>query len=484
MDNKIPYNAENLAYLVKRYRKDPHGFMKEVLLIPELDSWQVELLDLLKKGATRIAIASCNGSGKTWITSAIELWWLLCKPDATVSVCSATHSQLMDAHMRLVRHHISRSLVTDMYDTSNSSKIVLPNSGDAAYIAAVSNNKTRPEAIAGRHHGSLLTIFDEASGIHPEIFMAQEGNMTTVGATWIVIGNPISTGTAFHEIFLEKSNRWHTMHIDARDAKFTSKEWVEEMISTYGLEDDRVRARVLGQFPRGAINSVVGDGDFDGATTRYQQILNEEGKPEPKDPVVIGLDVATAKGRDSTVICARSGPLLVDIREIVHTDNYDLAEQSMAYMDKYDSKIIAIDYTGGYGAGPGDIIRRQRGDASVRDIQFAGKASDTTRWINKRAELWMKFGDWVKKAYIPNNHTLRKQSVGLEWWMTPNGRVQVESKDDFRKRTGNPSPDWADSVCCSLAVDPIAKTATNRKVNSAAAIIARMSARRPSGGLI
>ena len=179
---QIPLTKDNLLYIVKTYRNDPKGFIKDVLLIKELDQWQEQLLDWIASGETRIAIASCNGSGKTYITSAIELWWLLTHPDATISVCSATYVQLIDVHMRQLRVHINNSIIQSFYDLSNNEKIRLPNSGDAAFIGAVSNNAGRPEGIAGRHHGSLLTIFDEASGIYPEIYMAHGFSPACVSA--------------------------------------------------------------------------------------------------------------------------------------------------------------------------------------------------------------------------------------------------------------------------------------------------------------
>lgn len=473
---QIPLTKENLVYIVQTYRNDPKGFLRDVMMIKQLDKWQEELCDLLVAGCTRIAIASCNGSGKTFITSAIELWWLITHADATVSVCSATFAQLMEVHMREIRNHIRNSLITDWYDTSDSTKIKLPNSGDTAFICAVTNNQQRPEAIAGRHHGSLLTVFDEASGIHNAIYMAQEGNMTTAGAVWIVIGNPISSGTAFHDIFKLTNDLWKTIHIDARDCKFTSKKWIEEMIETYGIEDDRVRARVLGQFPRGSINTVVGEGWYNDAEKRHYEYMAQIDKPKLTDPVVIGLDVSRSIGRDSTVICARSGNLLIEIKELVHTDFVDLANQARAFYDKHDAMCICIDYTGGYGAGPGDYLKRELPPGTVREVVFSARATDAGRWINVRSELWMKYGEWIKNGgMVPKHQRLRSDSLDIEWWQTPKDITQVESKDDIKGR-GKPSSDYADSVICSLFANP--KPHNYQSPNSAQAIINRVRTAR------
>ena len=466
---QIPLTTDNLIYLVTTYRKDPRGFISDVLGIRKLDGWQEQLLEWIANGETRIAIASCNGSGKTFITSAIELWWLVTHPSATVSVCSATYAQLIEVHMREIRSHIKNSLILDYYDISAIDRIRLPGSGDEAFISAVSNNKSRPEGIAGRHHGSLLTIFDEASGIHPEIYMSQEGNMSTDGAVWICIGNPISSGTAFHEIF-KNDLRWKTMHIDARKCMYTDKVWVQGMIDSYGIDDDRVRARILGEFPRGSVNTCVSEYDYDMAEKRSDA-------PDEATPAVIGLDVATARGKDTTVICCRRGSVLVDIKEIVHKDNVDLAEQAEQYFKRFNARIICIDYSGGYGAGPGDILGRVLPVGSVREVQFGGKSNDPPRWLNKRAELWSKYGEWIKKATIPRNKTLREDSTGIEWWLNTKLQVQVEDKGDYQQRTRKGSPDYGDAVCCSLYVDI---DGIKRSSGSAENIISKM--RQASNG--
>lgn len=478
----IPFTSENLEYIVATYADDLKGFLNDVIGIEVLDKWQEELCDLVQAGHRRIAIASCNGSGKSYIVTAIELWWVITKPDATVSCCSATYTQLVDIHMRLLRKHIKDSLIPDYYCTDNSMKITLPGSGDEAFIAAVPNNQSRPEAIQGRHHGWLLAVFDEASGIHKEIYDAQEGNMTTETSFWIVIGNPICPGTSFHEIFKGKDSRWVTMHIDARDCLFTPKEWWQGMIDTYGLDDDRVRARVLGQFPRGAINSVVAERDYDAAEIRYREWKALDVRTSLADPVVIGLDVSRSIGRDSTVICARSGPILLDIREIVHSDNYDLAEKAHAYFNQWNAVSICIDYTGGYGAGPGDILKRMLPKGCIFQVEFAGKPSESGRWLNKRAELWMKLGAWMQTALIPTIPRLRKDSLDVEWWHTPKELIQVESKDDMRAR-GKDSPDWSDAVGCSLYIDPkpASHNGGDASRSTARAVLARARIARKGG---
>lgn len=457
---KIPYTRENLEYLVETYYNDPRGFLEDLLGFTTFDPWQITLMEALVRGTRRIAIASANGTGKTYCLSALEIWWLLTHGDATISVCSATYTQLFDAHFRVIRHHLTKSIIPDYFDTSNSGKIRLANSGDAAYIAAISNNRTRPEAIAGRHHGSLLTIFDEASGIFQELYDSQEGNMTTEDSTWICIGNPLKSGTAFHHLFGQSD--WECMHIDARRCMWTSKEWIDRMIATYGEDDDRVRARVFGEFPKGSVNTIVSLEDYEEAETRQ--------KMESDLGVIIGLDPSRS-GEDSSVICARQGRNLLNISEITcKRDSVDLADFAIKYYGQYQGSVIAID-VGGLGGPIADMLKRRLSPGAVIEVNFGGRSSNPARYVNKRAEIWERYGEWIKTSSIPKNESLKRDSVNIEGWWTGKGdKFQAESKEDYKSRTGLPSCDWADSVVCTMGIEAPKKRSSSGSVES---IIAR-----------
>lgn len=437
-DLQLPLSQDNLVALYDRYHDDPRAFIEDMLVIPELDSWQIKVCDLLKKGCRRIAISSCNGSGKTYLTAAIELWWLLCKPLASVSVCSATFSQLYEVHFRVIRSHINNSIIKNYYNTENSTRILLPNSHDEAIIRGVSNANGKPEGIQGQHHGSILCVFDEASGIYQSNYDAQEGNMTTAGATWIAIGNPLKSGTPFHQLFSDPV--WERIYIDARDCKYTDKLWVEQMINRYGIDDDRVRARVFGQFPTGSVNTVVSLADYEAAEER--ELESESNGWE----VIIGFDPSRT-GEDSAVACARKGRKLLDIREFAcKRDSVILADQIIDYAHEFGGTVICIDGAG-LGGPIADIIRPRF--KNVREV--VGGAVDKVHFLNIRAELWAKYAIWLKTASIPKNARLKKDSINIEQWFTNTGKAQVEDKAEYKARFN--SPDYADSVVYSLMID-------------------------------
>ena len=57
---------------------DPAGFVRDQLGA-ELWDGQVEILEAVRDHV-RVAVRSCNGSGKTYVAAHVVLWWLMAFP--------------------------------------------------------------------------------------------------------------------------------------------------------------------------------------------------------------------------------------------------------------------------------------------------------------------------------------------------------------------------------------------------------------------
>jgi hypothetical protein len=85
-------------------------------------------------------------------------------------------------------------------------------------------------------------------------------------------------------------------------------------------------------------------------------------------------------------------------------------------------------------------------DAVTRDRKL--------KFVNKRAEVWWKFREALEPGLgepvaLPNDPELISDLTAPRWKMTPSG-IQIESKDDIRKRLGR-SPDKGDAVVMAWA---------------------------------
>jgi hypothetical protein len=74
------------------------------------------------------------------------------------------------------------------------------------------------------------------------------------------------------------------------------------------------------------------------------------------------------------------------------------------------------------------------------------------QYLNLRSELWGKAKEWLeaRDCKLPPNERLLSELATCKFRITSNGKIQIESKEEMRKR-GYPSPDAADAFCLTFA---------------------------------
>jgi hypothetical protein len=195
--------------------------------------------------------------------------------------------------------------------------------------------------------------------------------------------------------------------------------------------------------------------------TAWVEAAMERWKPAAEMPVNVGamdsmgVDVARG-GRDNTVIARRHGTWFDDLIVIKGTETTDGAATAGAVM-RYRRNMapVHVDVVG-WGASVVDHLRENQ----VQVIAINGSAKPTgisadgnLKFMNLRAEQWWR----MREALDPKNpnpialpddaHLLADLTAPL--WRLGTSGIQVESKDDLRKRIGR-SPDRADAVIYAL----------------------------------
>jgi hypothetical protein len=103
----------------------------------------------------------------------------------------------------------------------------------------------------------------------------------------------------------------------------------------------------------------------------------------------------------------------------------------------------------GLGGGHIDVARAQGLD--VTGVIFGARALDPVRHFNLRSECYAKLKEWLPTAALPNDKMLVEDLVVLEYGYDGLGRLQLERKDDLKRRLGR-SPDSADALAITFAV--------------------------------
>lgn len=167
---------------------------------------------------------------------------------------------------------------------------------------------------------------------------------------------------------------------------------------------------------------------------------------------LVSVDVARF-GDDDTVIYVFHGAKVVEKKTLIQQDTMIVAGECVSLMRRHGAKMIICD---GVGVGAGVVDRCRELGANVFDFQAASKATESitpnVKFKNVRSQIWWEAGHMMSelKVNIPNDKTLIEQLSGLEYEFTTNNMIQVESKDDYKKRTGMKSPDSADAFVQGL----------------------------------
>ena len=107
-------------------------------------------------------------------------------------------------------------------------------------------------------------------------------------------------------------------------------------------------------------------------------------------------------------------------------------------------KWLAVDVGG---PGGGVVDRLNELGYEVQGVHFGGAADDTQRFRNWRAEAFWSLREAMERSEVslPDDDQLRADLSALRYLFTQDGRIQIEGKDECRKRLGR-SPDRADAV--------------------------------------
>ena len=175
---------------------------------------------------------------------------------------------------------------------------------------------------------------------------------------------------------------------------------------------------------------------------------------QTSQPAILGVDVARY-GSDRSAITMRQGRVVYWIETYNQVDTMELAGIVSRILDTSAEPIgvVFVDVIG-IGAGVVDRLRERYGERRIVGVNAAEK-SGRADCINKRAEMWMELRDWLKNGpvSIPAADELRTDLCALQYKYNSNGQMQLESKDDAKKR-GVRSPDLGDSLalCFSYPV--------------------------------
>jgi hypothetical protein len=454
-------DMKELTDVVSAWRGDPLLFVRDMFGGKPTEQQASLLVEAGRPGA-HVAVKSGHGTGKSTALTWLLLWGLVCFGDDCKAPCTApTAHQLADVLWVEARKWQPKMLEPwKSYLRITADRISLD--GLPGYAVARTGRKENPEALQGFHARDLIFLIDEASGIDESVFEVARGSLSTPGARVVMTSNPTRATGFFHRAFHADRDRWKTLTFSCEDSPLVSRDYIGEMTEEYGRDSDIFRVRVLGEFPSGGDLQFIKTSDVEAALAReYPPAIYGHA------PKVLGVDVA-AYGGDKSVIVERQGLRARVLWQVQGADTTAVAGEVAKIMREGKYQAVFVDATGGYGFGVVSDLRAL--GYSPFAVQFSGEAIDK-QYKNKRAEMWGLTRDWLAKegGWLDMGQyasRMRDDLTGPEYQYDLQGRLQLERKEDMKKR-GLSSPDFADALALTFAL-PVgtARPFKNRRMGS------------------
>ena len=435
---------------LERY-KGPRTWQRQVLRDIKnhiADNGDVDMYKVL-----RMATASGRGIGKSALVSWLVLWMLTTRIGASVIVSANSEAQLRSITWAEITKWLAMLMNSHWWEISATR--ITPAKWLAEIVERDLRKGTRywgaegrlwseenPDAYAGLHNSDgVMLIFDEASGIPDKIWDVAQGFFTenTPHRFWCAFSNPRRNQGYFYECFNAKRAFWNIRQIDARTVEDTDKAVYQQIIDEYGEDSPQARIEVYGEFPS------TGDEQFI-APRIVDEAFKRPKYKDPQAPIVIGVDPARS-GSDSTVIVARQGRDLLEIRRYKGDDTMTVVGHVIEAIEDFKPALVVLD-EGGLGYGILDRLTEQR--YKVRGVNFGWKAKNPIMWGNKRAEIWGAMREWLKTAAVQEDRQLKNDLTGPKTKPDSTGTIYLESKKDMKSR-GLASPDAADALAVTFA---------------------------------
>ena len=423
--------------------------------------WQSEIFEIITNHLVnpntryqplKIAVASGHGVGKSAAMGMLSNWAMSCWHDAMLVVTANTEKQLNTKTSPEIGKWFRTSITSDWFSINTTSiKSRDPKHSDEWRLDFVPWSEHNTEAFAGLHNKGkiIILLFDEASKISDGVWDVAEGALTDEGTViiWIAFGNPTRNSGRFRECFRRFKKRWITRQIDSRDVEGTNKEFLQQLVDDNGENSDKVKVRVRGQFPSQSAMQFISVDDADAARDVHL-------RPEQFNfaPVILGVDPAWT-GDDDLEIVLRQGLYSKSILTMARNDN-DIHVANVIARLEDGHKVDAVFIDAGYGTGiasAGTTMGR-----SWQLIWFSGKPANPG-YLNKRAEIWGNMKQWLKAggSFDPDDTGLYDDLVGPETVARLDGKIQLESKENMKKR-GLPSPNKGDALALTFS-SPVRK---------------------------
>lgn len=423
---------------------------------------------------------SANNQGKSYLLGMLANWMYDCHNPSETICTAVTADQIKNGvfkEVRKIRGYDEKFLPAASELRDNVTHI----------IRGLSTRN--PDAFQGTHGLNMLMVFDEATGIMPDIFKrGLTMHQMDKGHYWVVAYNPNDPSS--YVATIEDDSDWHVVRFNALEHPNILAELRGEpppipsavrlevvysrlkkeckLLDHHEIDPDidfnfpagsqywwrpltiEFEAQILGRWPLTPTQSLFSTkqvgylGEYVAGYTDGQQLS-------------IACDIARF-GDDKTCILVRRGLVVLHIETHENRDGIFVANRINELILQYktaDEVItnipIFIDGTGGYGSTVEDVLPFHK----VYSISMAER-SPNDRYKRMRSYLWFQLHEILNKRCLDLSnvdkgilHELKQDLTAPRYRVDEEGRKYLEPKTQTKQRRGK-SPDIGDTLALSM----------------------------------
>ena len=454
--------------------------------------YQNEVLAKFDAGQRRVAVRGPHALGKTSIAAWLALHFALTRdqtPGDWKVVTTASVWRQLSLFLWPEIHKWARRLKWGMIgrsgpfnDRTELLDLILKLKHGQAFAVASDN----PQSIEGAHADHLLYVFDEAKAIPQATWDAAEGALASGDCYALAISTPGEPQGRFYEIHQRKPGYedWWTRHVRIEEciaAGRVSIDWARQRVKAFYCSYEEIGEnemqtelerllgvrllkttalfsnRVLGEFASSEADGMIPLAWIEDANERW---LDLEKADQWGEFTCVGVDVG--RGGDASVLALRHGEAIRELRRYGVADTMTVTGYVAGVLRGHGGHAV-VDVIG-VGAG---VVDKLREDKQGVEAFNAGGATDwkdrsgEMLFANKRAAAWWNLRELLDPANghpiaLPPDDLLTGDLTAPHWRPSSGGRIQVESKDEIRKRLGR-STDTGDAVVQAFWTEPIAE---------------------------
>lgn len=445
----------------------------------------------------RNAFYSCHRIGKSMSMGRVAFWWLDTHLPGEAIVVTSAHSAMqvkMALWREMARVHAKGKRREELDSSLKISPVFSGRMNQTEFYMPMPDGREemvafgrKPEdsdttGFQGTYARYVLALGDEACYISDALITGLDTLVSNEFSKIVLFGNPDDSTTRFAKI-CKPGSGWNVLRfgylntpnfindplyegteedkaIDSSCPQIVldsliSRTWVEEKRKEWGEESPWYQSKVLGKFPLHNTDGLI-------PVQWIQAAIERNLTPSDEDVIELGVDVGG--GANASTIASHHGPKV----KIIHKDhNPDTMATLSSTLDKIEetgASKAKIDMIGiGHGAvdraveiaSDQEIIRKTPllADRAKRvvGVEVGRVAKDSEHYVNLRAEGYWSLRERFREGRIdldPEDEVLAAQLSAIRYKRS-GGRIQIESKEEMRKR-GVSSPDDADSVMLSF----------------------------------